>query len=181
MSGTLTVTHLARRFGLARSTLLYYDRIGLLRPSGRSGTGYRHYTAREAERLEQICHYRSLGIPLREIAPLLDLPGQGTAAVLQRRARQLEGEIASLKEQLRVVLRILQAEAGALPSAAMSKENWVSLLRAAGLDDGDMQRWHCEFERLFPEAHQAFLQDLGIPGDEIRSIREHSGRRTAAP
>ena len=29
----LTVGVLARRFGLARSTLLYYDRSGLLRPS----------------------------------------------------------------------------------------------------------------------------------------------------
>ena len=43
--GELTVGRLARRFGLARSTLLYYDRIGVLRPSARSAAGYRLYDA----------------------------------------------------------------------------------------------------------------------------------------
>lgn len=40
----VTVGVLARRFGLARSTLLYYDRLGLLRPSSRSRAGYRSYS-----------------------------------------------------------------------------------------------------------------------------------------
>jgi len=35
------ITELARKHGLSRSTLLYYDRIGLLTPSGRSEAGYR--------------------------------------------------------------------------------------------------------------------------------------------
>ena len=40
MSGTpLTIGRLARQHGLSRSTLLYYDRIDLLHPSGRSSAG----------------------------------------------------------------------------------------------------------------------------------------------
>jgi DNA-binding transcriptional MerR regulator len=39
------VSALARRHGLSRSTLLYYDRIGLLKAGGRTGGGYRDYTA----------------------------------------------------------------------------------------------------------------------------------------
>ncbi len=37
----LTVGKLAEDFGLSRSTLLYYDRIGLLQPAARTEKGYR--------------------------------------------------------------------------------------------------------------------------------------------
>ena len=46
-----TVGHLARSFGLSRSTLLYYDSIGLCKPSGRSAANYRTYTEKDRERL----------------------------------------------------------------------------------------------------------------------------------
>jgi DNA-binding transcriptional MerR regulator len=49
-----TISALARRFHLSRSTLLYYDRIGLLRPGGRSLKAYRQYGETEVARLEQI-------------------------------------------------------------------------------------------------------------------------------
>ena len=42
----LTIGKLARKFDLSRSTLLYYDRIGLLKPSGRTRANYRVYTPR---------------------------------------------------------------------------------------------------------------------------------------
>jgi hypothetical protein len=37
-----------------------------------------------------------------------------------------------------------------------------------------MRRWHVEFERMAPEAHRDFLESLGIPAGEIRSIRRLS-------
>ncbi len=39
-----TISKIARACSLSRSTLLYYDRISLLRPSGRTASGYRYYT-----------------------------------------------------------------------------------------------------------------------------------------
>ena len=41
---TYSISKLARACGLSRSTLLYYDRLGLLPPSGRTGSGYRCYS-----------------------------------------------------------------------------------------------------------------------------------------
>jgi len=41
---TYSISKLARACGRSRSTLLYYDRLGLLKPSGRTGSGYRYYT-----------------------------------------------------------------------------------------------------------------------------------------
>ena len=56
----------------------------------------------------------------------------------------------------------------------MSKEKWVSIMKAAGFTENDMHRWHKEFERSAPEDHNEFLQFLNIPAAEIKSIREWS-------
>ena len=56
----------------------------------------------------------------------------------------------------------------------MTKDKWVSIMRAAGLTEADMQRWHVEFERSAPEDHQKFLEFLHIQEPEIHSIRERS-------
>jgi len=47
-------------------------------------------------------------------------------------------------------------------------------MRAAGLSDQDMQNWHIQFEKMEPEAHQEFLESLGIKSAEISKIREWS-------
>ncbi|MEJ7732607.1 MAG: MerR family transcriptional regulator [Polyangiaceae bacterium] len=177
---TASVTGLGRRFGLSRSALLYYDRIGLLSPSRRSGAGYRVYGEREAKRLEAICRYRDLGLSLVQIRELLDGATGRTAVLLGARLEELDGEIQRLREQQRIIVRLL-ANAGKLRRArAMDKDAWVAVLRAAGLDDAAMHRWHVEFERMSPKAHQDFLESLGLPPAEVTRIRAGSrGRRLA--
>jgi len=56
----------------------------------------------------------------------------------------------------------------------MNKETWVSILRASGLDEAGMRNWHIEFEKTSPEAHQDFLESIGIEKDEIELIRQWS-------
>ena len=54
------------------------------------------------------------------------------------------------------------------------KKEWVELFEEIGLDDPTMRRWHAGFERRWPDAHQNFLEWLGIAGAEINHIREGS-------
>ncbi len=56
----------------------------------------------------------------------------------------------------------------------INKERWVEIMRAAGLKEQDMSNWHRQFEKMEPEAHQEFLESLGIEQSEIKRIREHS-------
>ena len=171
-----TVGRLGRAFGLSRSTLLYYDTIGLLPPSGRSASNYRVYTAEDAERLKQICTYREAGLPLKDIAELLDAPDDEPVGILEKQLEALGREIARYREQQRVVVRLLQNRTRFDTVRVMDKERWVALLKATGLDAEDMMRWHAEFERMAPEAHRDFLASLGIQPEEIDSIRARSGR-----
>ena len=169
-----TVGQLARRSSLSRSTLLYYDSIGLLGPTERSASNYRLYNESDCRRLELICRYREAGLGLAEIRQILDGASRGAAAILERRLVALNSEIGVLREQQRVVVRLLRNRAKLRRTRAMDKEKWVALLRNTGLTDEDMRRWHVEFERIAPEAHRDFLESLGIPRDEIREIRRWS-------
>jgi hypothetical protein len=56
----------------------------------------------------------------------------------------------------------------------LNKEQWVQLMRNAGLDDEMMHRWHREFEKMAPGEHEEFLEILQIPEDEIARIKTWS-------
>jgi DNA-binding transcriptional MerR regulator len=160
--------------GLARSTLLYYDRIGLLRPSGRSGARYRLYGEEARDRLGAIRTYRDVGLGLREIRTLLEARGGRTADLLTARLARVNQEIARLRDQQRVIVQLLKNRGLLKRARALDKRRWVQILAATGLDEDAMHRWHVEFEALAPEAHLDFLESLGIPPREVASIREWS-------
>jgi DNA-binding transcriptional MerR regulator len=172
----LTINALGRRFGLSRSTLIYYDKIGLLRPSERSGAGYRLYSEPDVARLERLIIYRDAGLPLDTVRELLEAPGDRGRELLTARLADINGEIHALREQQRIIVRLLGESSLAAKSRALTKDAWIDLLRATGLSPEDMDRWHHEFEMRAPEAHHDFLESLGIPADEIEKIRAYSRR-----
>lgn len=166
-----TIGKLAKRFSLSRTTLLYYDSIGLLKPSFRTESRYRQYSEDDAKRLEQICRYRQTGLSLDEIKKVLDSPGDNLTEALERRLGELNEDIKRLREQQRFILGILKGRQYYRHIKVMNGETWMSLLKASGFTDEDMLRWHVDFERLSPEKHQEFLEFLCIPDEEIKQIR----------
>lgn len=170
------ISQIARQFGLSRSTLLYYDRIGLLTPTGRSESGYRLYSAEDRERLAAICTFRQAGLTIEQITGVLAAAGDETAAVLQHRLQQIGEEIRALQAQQRLLAEMLKAKAGGAAPSLVDKKMWVEMLRNAGMDEGGMKRWHTEFERRSPQAHHDFLLSLGIPENEALLIRSWSAK-----
>ena len=168
----ITIGRLAKRFGLSRSTLLYYDSIGLLTPSERTPASYRIYSDKDVRRMGQIAVYREAGLPLRAIGAMLDGRMGASASLLEERLVQINREIQRLREQQQVLVGLLKNHKALRASRVMTKERWVSLLAATGMNDEDMRRWHVEFESMAPEAHQDFLESLGISKKEIRAIRK---------
>lgn len=166
-----TVTKLARHCGLSRGTLLYYESIGLLKLPVRSAANYRRYGEQDLRRLQQICAYRNAGLTLADIRAILDRRETDASAVLKRRLIALDGEIETLRAHQRAILSLLKNKSLGRKKM-ITKEKWVSIMKASGLTETDMHRWHEEFERSAPDEHQEFLEFLHIPAEEIRSIRE---------
>jgi len=171
------ITELANQFGLSRSTLLYYDRIGLLKPSGRSESNYRRYSATERDRLESICAMRRAGVDIEGIRTILQTAGDEATDVLKRRLADISSEISALQTKQRMIAGMLKLQGEGGPRNTVDKEMFVSMLRAAGMDDHAMRKLHAEFERKEPASHHAFLLSLGISEKEAQLIRKWS--RTA--
>ena len=171
---TYSISKLARTCGLSRSTLLYYDRLGLLRPSGRTGSDYRYYTDSDQRRLERIRHFREAGLTLKEIREVLSSGGRPGTRLLEKRMRETAGDIVGLKNQQRLLSGMLRQVASGRRPSSVDKKLWVEMLRAAGMDQAAMSRWHSEFESRAPDGHEEFLLSLGIPEDEVARIRRLS-------
>ena len=95
--------------GVTVRALHHYDRLGLLKPSGRSRSGYRLYRDRDLVRLEQIVVLKFLGLPLKQIARLLKRESSLADAlrrqqvVLAGKRRQLDLAISAIRRAERSV------------------------------------------------------------------------------
>ena len=169
-----TVGYIAKRFSLSRSTLLYYDKQGLLKPSARTQANYRLYSESDVARLERILLFRNAGLSLIEISKIID---KGTDLVedqLERRLFSINKEIHSLRKQQKVIINLLKTQGRIDDTKIITIDKWVSILSSSGLDEEGMREWHKAFEKSSPEAHQDFLESLGIPHNEIIDIRNQS-------
>jgi DNA-binding transcriptional MerR regulator len=107
----VNVQEFGRLAGVTVRALHHYDRLGLLRPR-RTESGYRVYSARDLERLEQIVALKFLGIPLKQIKTMLDRGGLSLADALRMQRTVLEEKRRLLD---RAILAIRKAEESIAP------------------------------------------------------------------
>jgi len=111
---------------------------------------------------------------LAEIAEVIDKSTDEIEGALEKRLFSINKEVQGLRNQQNVIINIIRNQGNIKNTRILTKDKWVSMLRAAGLDDDGMWNWHVEFERNSPEAHQDFLESIGISSDEIALIRNKS-------
>ncbi|HWS32378.1 MAG TPA: MerR family transcriptional regulator, partial [Actinoplanes sp.] len=70
----MLIGDVARRSGVSARMLRHYDSIGLVRPTGRTTSGYREYSSDDIRRIFHIESLRSLGLSLKEAGRALDDP-----------------------------------------------------------------------------------------------------------
>ena len=174
-----TIGELCGKVGLSRGTLLYYDDIGLLKPSARTSANYRCYTEDDFDKLKQICLYRDTGMSLDEIRHILDSPQNDKTLILEKHLQDLSREMRKLTLQRQIIARMIIQEKNPnlkiLESQMLStKDAFLKVLTRVGFNDHEFIKLHQEFERSFPNEHQAFLEVLGIPPDKITQIRKYA-------
>ena len=69
----LRISQLAERTGFPATTLRYYETLGLLGPVARQANGYRAYGPDAIARLQFVDRAKRLGVPLEEIAELVEV------------------------------------------------------------------------------------------------------------
>ena len=124
----MLIGEVARRSGVSARMLRHYDRLGLVRPTGRTGSGYREYSAEDIRRIFHIESLRSLGLSLRDIGRALDDPGFAPAELVDDLIRRTQTRIAAETELLTRLRRIGAAE----PAGWEDVLQVVALLQALG-------------------------------------------------
>ena len=95
----LTAAKFAALHKLNKSTLLYYDEIGLFSPAIKGENGYRYYTYRQSSQLEMILTFRELGMSIDEIKAYINEPSrEALLAVLQDKIKEADSTIRRMKE-----------------------------------------------------------------------------------
>lgn len=67
-----TIKELSLLANISTRTLRYYDQIDLLNPSHINHSGYRIYSSKEVDILQQIMFYKVLDMPLKEISSIIN-------------------------------------------------------------------------------------------------------------
>ncbi|WP_061018899.1 MerR family transcriptional regulator [Vibrio splendidus] len=166
-----SIKQFCEQLGVSRTTVLYYERQGLIAPASRTSSGYRLYGASEIETFKVIHAYRSYGISVSEIKELMQQSqGKDRDEVLRQQFAALDIEIKKLRQQQHSILTLLQ-EPELLNQGQLTKKRWTEILRESGMNDEDMLNWHKQFEKMEPLGHLKFLLSLNIDDDEIEQIR----------
>ena len=106
----LMIGEVARRAGVAASSIRYYERIGLLPPPERSG-GQRRYSADVLRALGFIGVAQSAGFKLREIKQLLGGGDGGLAPHMRTLSTMKLDEVEALLERTRAMKSWLEVAA----------------------------------------------------------------------
>jgi DNA-binding transcriptional MerR regulator len=116
------VQEFAELAGVTVRALHHYDRLGLLKPR-RTAAGYRLYSLRDFERLEQIVALKFLGIPLKQIRTLFNRQAAGLPEALQMQRRVLEEKRRLLDSAINAIREAEQTtRPGERPDSAVLKK-----------------------------------------------------------
>lgn len=102
----MKISEVSQQSGLSADTLRYYEKIGLLPPVNRTGSGIRDFSELDLRRVNFIKCMRTAGLPVEVLIEYYALVQQGDETIaarkeiLQDQRAQLVARIAELQETL---------------------------------------------------------------------------------
>lgn len=103
-----TTGEFAKRFGVKKDTLFYYDKIGLFKPAGISDNKYWYYTISQLDIFWVIQSLRELNFPLKSLDNYLKAPSPEALIVLSKdQLNKVEQEIEKLMQIRSLLNRIV--------------------------------------------------------------------------
>jgi MerR family transcriptional regulator, thiopeptide resistance regulator len=164
-----SVGEVARLTGLTVRTRHHYDEIGLLKPAERTDADYRMYGEAELLRLHDILLWREVGMPLDEIARVLDDPDYDLVASLQMHRRHLVSRAVDLESRIEGIDRLLERMEGGVTMDEDLIEEIFDGFKPAEYDDEARQKWG-ETEAYANSRKRAD----GYDADDWRAVKQES-------
>jgi MerR family transcriptional regulator, thiopeptide resistance regulator len=166
VQGVYRVQAFAELAGVTVRALHHYDRLALLKPR-RTPAGYRLYSEKDLERLEQIVALKLLGLPLKQIKTVLDRDSRSLAAVLHAQRRALEEKRRRLN---RAIGAIADAERSIQPGRPVESAVLKRIIEVIDMSDQneEMKKYYTdaawsELERRREQMPEK-LRDIAMEG-----------------
>lgn len=136
----MKIGELAKRTGLAPSTIRFYESKGLLKSVGRQSNGYREYSPDAAAVLGVVVNAQQTGFTLDEIAKILPADAAHwrhgeLIATLRRKIDDIESmeiRLAQNKAQLHALIDMIESK----PEGMECKDNAVRVMDSVGVNIG---------------------------------------------
>jgi len=84
------IAEVSKKFGISADTLRYYERIGLIPPVSRNGSGVRHYTEEDCEWINFIKCMRAAGLSIETLIEYVSMFQKGDSTLKARKELLVE-------------------------------------------------------------------------------------------
>ncbi len=138
---------LAKLARITPRTLRYYDKIGLVEPSGRSGAGHRIYGEEDLVKLQQVLALKFLGFSLTQIAQLIAVAPHDLGRSLQIQREMMADKREAIDRVIEALDRAQEASAGPDIEAV------VEVIQAMGMEQ------KMDWEKYYSEEQAARLKE----------------------
>ncbi|UOR11298.1 MerR family transcriptional regulator [Halobacillus amylolyticus] len=108
----MKVKEVAELVGISIRALHHYDNIGLLTPQETTEAGYRLYSNKDLETLQQILFFKELDFPLKKIKEIITNPDFDQKEALQLHRKMLLEKRRRLDNMIQTVEKTLQQRRG---------------------------------------------------------------------
>ena len=132
----LTIGQLAAYAGVTVRAVRHYHQIGLLPEPERDASGYRRYGASAVVSLIRIRTLAEAGVPLSEVAQMLEADPAAFAEAVDRIDRRLRAEVERLEASRNQIARLVAGDRLVLPPEVV---RYLDRLRATGVSGRVLQ------------------------------------------
>ncbi|EOT45884.1 MULTISPECIES: MerR family transcriptional regulator [Enterococcus] len=130
-----SIHELAVLSGVSKRTLRYYHELNLLLPEQVTDKGYRVYTTKQVDQLQQILFYKQFGFSLEQIKQLLVEEEENKNKMLEQQYRRLKAEKEHLDTLLQTLSKTIEYQKGEI---FMTDQEKFLGLKAQRLQDYEM-------------------------------------------
>ncbi|MCY8514192.1 MerR family transcriptional regulator [Bacillus atrophaeus] len=154
----------AKRFGIKKDTLFYYDKINLFKPAGISDNGYRYYTMQQLDTFWAIHSLRSLNFPIKELKNYFSAPSSEKLTKLAKdQLLKVEEEIKNLQE-IHWLLSEIMSRSEEIKNATLGEVVIVELPEEPVIYSAPNPRNSDTSNEEWSYDYEVFLEQTGLKG-----------------
>ena len=120
----MKIAEVSEQYGISSDTLRYYERVGLIPPVNRNGSGIRDYNALDLRRVDFIKCMRGAGLPIEVLIEYVALVQKGDKTIEARKEILIEQRdlLVARMQEMQKTLDILNHKIEGYENAVLKKE-----------------------------------------------------------